>query len=39
MIRESGIETYTLSYVKWIANGNLPYNSGNSNPVSNPVTT
>ena len=28
---ESNMETYTLSYVKYIANRNLLYDSGNSN--------
>ena len=31
--RESSIETYILPYVKEIASGDLPYDSGNSNPV------
>ena len=30
---ESGIETYTLLCVKWIASGNLLYDGGNSNLV------
>ena len=30
---ESGVETYTLLYVKWIASGDLLYDAGNSNPV------
>ena len=34
---ESGMETYTLTYVKQIASGNLLYDSGNSNRGS--VTT
>ena len=37
MNRESNIETCTLSYEKQIANGNLLYDSGNSNGGS--VTT
>ena len=28
---ESNMEAYTLSCVKWITNGNLLYDSGNSN--------
>ena len=31
MNEESIMEIHTLPYVKWIASGNLPYNSGNSN--------
>ena len=31
MNEESSMETYTLSYVKEIVNGNLPYDSGNPN--------
>ena len=36
---DSGIETYTLPYVKQIASGNLLYDTGSSNPVlcENPV--
>ena len=30
---ESSIETYTLTYVKWIASGNLLYDTGSSNSV------
>ena len=33
MNSESSIETYTLTYVKWIASGNLLYDTGNSNLV------
>ena len=29
MTSESSTETYTLQYVKWIANGDLPYDAGN----------
>ena len=29
-MRETGIETYTLPYVKQIASGNLPYDAGSS---------
>ena len=31
MNRENSMETYTLSHVKLIASGNLPYDSGSSN--------
>ena len=31
MTWESSMETYQLPYVKWIASGNLFYDSGNSN--------
>ena len=31
MSGESSMEAYTLSYVKQMANGNLLYDSGNSN--------
>ena len=27
---ETGIDTYTLSYVKWIASGKLLYSTGSS---------
>ena len=30
---ESGIETYTLPYVKQTARGNLQYDTGSSNPL------
>ena len=33
MNSESSIETYTLTYVKWIASGNLLYDTGSSNSV------
>ena len=33
MIYESSIETYILLYVKWIASGNLLYDTGNPKPV------
>ena len=29
-MRETGVETYTLPYVKQIASGNLPYDAGSS---------
>ena len=29
---ESGVETYTSLYVKWIASGNLLYDTGNPKP-------
>ena len=32
-MRETGIETYTLPYVKQRASGKLPYDAGSSKPV------
>ena len=33
MIYESSIETYILLYVKWLASGNLLYDTGNPKPM------
>ena len=30
--RESGMDMYTLLYLKWITNKDLPYSTGNSAP-------
>ena len=30
MVREFGINIYTLLYLKWITNKDLPYSTGNS---------
>ena len=30
IVREFGIDTYTLLYLKWITNKYLPYSTGNS---------
>ena len=33
-VREFGIDTYTLLYLKWITNKDLLYSTGNSAPYS-----
>ena len=30
MVGEFGIDRYTLLYLKWISNNNVPYNTGKS---------